>query len=45
VPENIIFHSDGGGQNYDREFLKLTSQCKMQNSMCEFAWEMAKQSG
>lgn len=38
----IIFHSDGGGQYYDKNFLNLTQKCKMINSMCEFAWENGK---
>lgn len=42
IPENIILHSDGGGQYYDKEFLKLTNKYKMRNSMCEFAWENGK---
>jgi putative transposase len=37
-----IFHSDGGGQYYDTEFLKLTAKHKLLNSMCEFAWENGK---
>lgn len=40
--KGLIFHSDGGGQYYDKEFLKLTSQYKIVNSMCEFAWENGK---
>jgi putative transposase len=40
--EGLIFHSDGGGQYYDKDFLKLTGQHKMVNSMCEFAWENGK---
>lgn len=40
--EGLIFHSDGGGQYYDKEFLKLTRQYKILNSMCEFAWENGK---
>jgi putative transposase len=39
---SLIFHSDGGGQYYDKEFLKLTHKHKMKNSMCEFAWENGK---
>ncbi len=39
---NVIFHSDGGGQYYDKEFLKLTEKEDIQNSMCEFAWENGK---
>ena len=35
----IIFHSDGGGQYYCKEFLKLT--IKMKNSMCESVYENA----
>lgn len=35
----LIFHSDGGGQYYDKEFLKLTSKNKIRNSMCMYPWE------
>ncbi len=42
LPEHIIFHSDGGGQYYDKEFLKYTAFYKMRNSMCEFAYENGK---
>lgn len=35
----IIFHSDAGGQYYSKAFLKLTSDHKMKNSMCEMAYE------
>lgn len=38
----IIFHSDGGGQYYDKEFLKVTGKYKFINSMCEYAWENGK---
>jgi len=38
----VIFHSDGGGQYYDKEFLKLTENEKILNSMCEYAWENGK---
>jgi putative transposase len=38
----LIFHSDGGGQYYDKEFLKVTQKHGIQNSMCEFAWENGK---
>lgn len=38
----LIFHSDGGGQYYDKEFLKLTQDNKIINSMCEYAWENGK---
>lgn len=40
--DNLIFHSDGGGQYYDREFLRLTAQNNFINSMCEYAWENGK---
>jgi len=33
VFKGVIFHSDGGGQYYAREFLKLTSSLGMINSM------------
>jgi len=35
----IIFHSDGGGQYYDTEFLNLTRHYRFQNSMCKHAYE------
>lgn len=38
----LIFHSDGGGQYYDKVFLELTSKYKIINSMCEYAWENGK---
>ena len=40
--KGVIFHSDGGGQYYDKEFLKVTQKEQIQNSMCEFAWENGK---
>ena len=40
--EGLIFHSDGGGQYYDKEFLKLTGKYNIVNSMCEYAWENGK---
>jgi transposase InsO family protein len=33
--EGLIFHSDGGGQYYCKEFLKLTKEAGIRNSMCE----------
>lgn len=42
IPEGIIFHSDGGGQYYDKEFLNLTSHHGFKNSMCEYAYENGK---
>lgn len=38
----IVFHSDGGGQYYDKNFLKLTAKYEFKNSMCEYAWENGK---
>jgi transposase InsO family protein len=35
----LIFHSDGGGQYYCKEFLKLTQACNMKNSMCTNVYE------
>ena len=40
--DGLIFHSDGGGQYYAKEFLKLTQKFNIKNSMCEFAWENGK---
>jgi transposase InsO family protein len=40
--KGLIFHSDGGGQYYDKEFLKLTQKEGFQNSMCEYPWENGK---
>jgi hypothetical protein len=37
-----ILHSDGGGQYYDKEFLKKTKSLGMVNSMCEYPWENGK---
>lgn len=37
-----IFHSDGGGQYYEKEFLKLIQKMNMVNSMCEYPWENGK---
>ncbi len=42
LKEDIIIHSDGGGQYYDDNFLLLTKKHKFKNSMCEFAWENGK---
>jgi putative transposase len=38
----IIFHSDGGGQYYDKAFLELTKRFEFKNSMCEYAYENGK---
>jgi transposase InsO family protein len=42
LPEGIIFHSDGGGQYYDQDFLDLTKRFGFKNSMCEYAFENGK---
>jgi len=42
IPKGIIFHSDGGGQYYDKEFIKLTSKYGFINSMCEMAYQNGK---
>ena len=38
----LIIHSDGGGQYYEKDFLQLTGKNKLENSMCEYAWENGK---
>ena len=38
----LIFHSDGGGQYYDKAFLLLTKRHHIINSMCEHPWENGK---
>ena len=40
-PPGLIFHSDGGGQYYCSEFLKLTEANKISNSMCDIVFENA----
>jgi len=37
--KGLIFHSDGGGQYYDKAFLELTKKYFIINSMCRYAWE------
>jgi putative transposase len=37
--ENLILHSDGGGQYYADDFLKLTKDTCITNSMCKYPWE------
>lgn len=36
---NVILHSDGGGQYYDKDFLKITRDNNILNSMCTYPWE------
>jgi len=38
---NLIIHSDGGGQYYCKDWLKLTRQHQIRNSMCESVYENA----
>ena len=40
--QGTIFHSDGGGQYYQHEFLKLTARYNLRNSMCEYPWDNGK---
>jgi len=40
--KGVVFHSDGGGQYYDKEFLMLTQKAAIVNSMCEYPWENGK---
>ena len=35
----LIFHSDGGGQYYCKEFLDLTTKWNIANSMCDIVFE------
>ena len=42
IKPGLIFHSDGGGQYYSKEFLECTQGMKMINSMCEYAYENGK---
>ncbi len=37
----LIFHSDGGGQYYCKEFLCLTEKYNIKNSMCDIVYENA----
>lgn len=37
--KRTIIHSDGGGQYYDKEFLKLTRTHALDNSMCYTSYE------
>jgi putative transposase len=38
----LIFHSDGGGQYYARDFLRVTVGKGIRNSMCIYPWENGK---
>lgn len=37
--DQLLFHSDGGGQYYDKAFLKLLGQYHIQSSMAELVYE------
>lgn len=37
-----ILHSDGGGQYYDKDFIKHTKKSNLINSMCTYPWENGK---
>lgn len=39
---SVIFHSDGGGQYYTKDFLAITKKQNITNSMCEYAWDNGK---
>jgi len=39
VSTGVIIHSDGGGQYYCKDWLKLTAKHKFKNSMCESVYE------
>ena len=39
IESGLIFHSDGGGQYYCKEWLQLTSLHQIKNSMCDNVYE------
>lgn len=39
INKGLIFHSDGGGQYYSHEFIKLTAAQEMKNSMGESVYD------
>ena len=39
IKAGLILHSDGGGQYYSKEFLSITAQHGIQNSMCKEAYQ------
>lgn len=41
ILEGLIFHSDGGGQYYSKEFIQITGNHKMINSMGKSCYENA----
>lgn len=42
IIDGVVFHSDGGGQYYAKDFLRLTKKTGIINSMCEYPWENGK---
>jgi transposase InsO family protein len=42
IGQGLIFHSDGGGQYYCREWLQITKKNGIQNSMCESPYDNAR---
>ena len=40
--DDVVFHSDGGGQYYAKTFLQLTNKTNIVNSMCKYPWENGK---
>jgi putative transposase len=39
LKQSLILHSDGGGQYYCKEWLQLTAEYKIENSMCDSPYE------
>lgn len=39
IRDGLIFHSDGGGQYYSKEFIAITRQHQIQNSMSKESYE------
>ncbi|MHA8071744.1 transposase [Aquirufa ecclesiirivi] len=40
--DELVLHSDGGGQYYAKEFLRITQKRGIKNSMCKYPWENGK---
>ena len=40
--DDLILHSDGGGQYYDKEFIALIREQGLTSSMCEYPWDNGK---
>jgi len=39
IDQPLIFHSDGGGQYYDKEFIKIIKKNNIESSMAELVYE------